>query len=136
MNDATKKLSEKGEHKMSEIAGVIGLMVDYVKGVEYGKGSYRHLEQEKIRALAWNKGDFEGTWRLGKKAREDQKWWFSNIDTEDRRICIETPELTLTTDASGTEWGAVFGKEKTNGRYQHPGDEGGAVWAKIFLQRF
>lgn len=92
-------------------------MVGYIKGVEYGKGHYRHLEQEKIRALALNKGDFEARWRLGKKAKEDLRWWELNIDTADRGIWIETPELKLSTDASGPGWGTVFGREKTNGRW-------------------
>lgn len=74
---------EKGGCKIPEIVGVIGLMVDYTKGVEYGKGHYGHLEQEKIRALTWNKGDFEATWKIGKKAREDL-----NIGCETLRLQI------------------------------------------------
>lgn len=45
--------------------------MDYTKGVEYGKGHYRHLEIQKIKALAWNKGDFEKEWKLNHKARGD-----------------------------------------------------------------
>lgn len=52
MKRAIVELVEKRDVKIREIAGLIGLMVDYTKETEYGKGHYRHLEQEEIRALA------------------------------------------------------------------------------------
>lgn len=75
------------------------------------------MEQEKIRGLVWNKGDFDARWELGKKAKLDLDWWSQNVGSGQRRIWIETPAMDLTTDMSEYGWGAVFHNEKTNGKW-------------------
>ena len=43
------------------VARVIGKVVSSLPGSEYGKLHYRNLERDKIRALALNRGDYDGT---------------------------------------------------------------------------
>lgn len=114
---AILELKGKIRARIREIAGIGGLMVDYVKGVEYGKAHYRHLEINKIKGLAWHKGNFEAEVKISESARKDLAWWEINFKSAFRRIWISVPGLVLTTDASGSGWGAVFGENKTNGRW-------------------
>lgn len=113
-----RELKRKTRAKIREIAGIVGLMVEYVKGVEYGKGHYRHLEINKMKGLAWNKGDFEAEIKIPEAARTDLDWWERNINSGVRRIWICAPGLVLTTDVSGSGWGVVFGEDRTNGRWE------------------
>lgn len=82
-----------------------------------GKPITDYLEINKIKGLAWHKGNFEAEVKISESARKDLAWWESNIKSAFRRIWISVPGLVLTTDASGSGWGAVFGENKTNGRW-------------------
>ena len=55
---ACKKLLEKGQSSIQNLAEVIGLIVSSFPGVEYGPLYYRSLEQDKTQALRENKGNF------------------------------------------------------------------------------
>lgn len=114
---AIPELNTKARARIREIVGITGLMVDYVKGVEYGKRHYQHLEINKIKGLAWNKVDFEAEVKISHLARENLDWWEKNIRTAVRRIWISVLGLMLTTHVSGSGWGAVFSDNRTNGRW-------------------
>ena len=51
------------------IAWVIGKIVSSLPGSEYGKLHYRNLERDKIRALALNRGDYDGRMQLSVLAK-------------------------------------------------------------------
>ena len=116
-------LLAKEKFTIRELAGLIGLMSEYSKGVEYGMGHYRHLEHLKVAGLRQNKGSFDAFISLSSSAAEDINWWKINISKGIRRIWTSSPSITLTTDSSGYAWGVVFSegdnslleKKKTGG---------------------
>ena len=103
-----------------EVAEVIGFLVDLCKGVEYGKRHYREIEKDKIFSLrrAGEEG-FNGSMRLTFKAKQDLNWWLDNLNQSSKKIRIQAPKITLTTDASEEGWGAVENHKKTGGRWSH-----------------
>ena len=57
-----------------EIAKLLGYMSYGFIATKYGKLHYRHLERQKIRALAQNKGSFDAYTTLTEKAKEEPEW--------------------------------------------------------------
>ena len=54
-----KQLLTINRPRIREVAAVIGLMVAYTLGVEFGAAHYRYLEIDQIKALRKNKGYFD-----------------------------------------------------------------------------
>ncbi len=76
--------------------------------VPHGKLHFRDLDRDKTRALTANKWNFDKCFTLSDRARDDIRWWATNILEASAPIGRGTPSLTLTTDASGHGWGAVI----------------------------
>ena len=89
------------------IAQVIGKIVSYLPGVEFGKLHYRNLERDKIQALVVSKGDYEGLMHLSESAKNELQWWLDNVMYASRRIQHSTSSYVFQTDASGSGWGAA-----------------------------
>lgn len=101
-------------------ASVLGLMSDMCKGIAYGLAYVKFLEIDKIKSLRWaGKAQFEGRFVLSSRGREELKWWSTNAKIRSRDIRGTGPSLFLTTDASKSGWGAVFGA-KRQGVIGHP----------------
>ena len=62
-----------------------------------------------------SKGDYDSPMYLSNESRSELTWWVNNVDSSFKTIVQEDPDLTLTTDASTTGWGAVSGVQKTGG---------------------
>jgi len=99
------------------VARLLGKMTSSFPGVQYGKLNYRALEREKIKALRVNKGNFEAGMELSAEARNNVQWWLDNIQHSCCSLISTNPNVVLTTDASKSGWGAVFGKTKTGGLF-------------------
>ena len=56
---AAKVILKEKTNTIRQVASLIGLMVDYSKGIDYGEAHYRRLEREKTLALEMNKGNFD-----------------------------------------------------------------------------
>lgn len=98
-----------------DVARLIGLMVDYSKGLDYGEAHYRRLETEKTEALKKCKGNFEGKMTISFTAQEDIFWWLDNLDNGCRKIRLQEPVTTVITDSSDNGWGAVCETDRTRG---------------------
>ena len=85
-----------------EVAQVIERIVSC-----FGKLHYRQDEQSKILALQTSKGDYDATMSLTNEAKLDLHWWVDNVILSFKPIMKTTPDITLTTDAPKTGWGAV-----------------------------
>lgn len=81
----------------------------------YGPLHYWSLEHDKARALKLCKGNFDSRMSLSDDSRQELDWWITNIDRSFNVISHGQPSSTLTTDASGTGWGAVYGTTSTGG---------------------
>ena len=100
-----------------QVAEVIGILVSNFPGAQYGPLHYRHLERDKYLALIANKGDFAGKMQISPPALTEIQWWHNNADTLKRDIHQDHPSVTIQSDASTLGWGAVYGTQKTGGRW-------------------
>ncbi|XP_068704681.1 uncharacterized protein [Montipora foliosa] len=112
---ACENLLNQSNPTIREVARVIGLLVSSLPGVQFGELHYRHLERNKISALTINKGDYDALMSLSAKARSELHWWVINVNTAFKNIIQTNPDLTLTTDASNTGWGAMCEEQQTGG---------------------
>ena len=88
-----------------EVAEVIGKMVASFPGVQLGPLYYRQLENDKIKALRENYGNFDRPMVISGTARADLKWWINNIQTSYKPIRVAPPVMELKSDASHLGWG-------------------------------
>lgn len=99
-----------------DIAGIIGLMVAYTPGVEFGAAHYKCLEKDKIKALKRAKGNFDELMWLSEDGITDIMWWMDNIQNA-RVIRRKEPDVELFTDASLLGWGAHTDQSETGGKW-------------------
>ena len=85
--------------------------------VHFGPLHYRSLEQDKILALKFAKGNFDKKMKVSQAGKMDILWWINN--TEDSFSPIQVPNCSflLKTGASKSGWGAIFNKESTGGQF-------------------
>ena len=102
---------------IKQVAEVIGILVSNFPGAQFGPLHYRHLERDKYLALLANKGDYGGKMQLSPPALIELKWWRDNAVTLKRDIQHDHPSASIQSDASTLGWGAVFGTQKTGGRW-------------------
>lgn len=99
------------------IAKLLGKFTSSFQGVKYGKLHYRGLERLKIRALKYNKGNFDKKTSIDHYGKQDIIWWKNNVLESFNHIRLGNPLFTITADASKTGWGAVFNKTSTGGYF-------------------
>ncbi len=69
------------------LAKVIGKIVATFTGVHYGQLHSRQLECTKIKALKWNKGNFDAYVSVTLPVREDLQWWIDTVETIGDQHC-------------------------------------------------
>ena len=65
-----------------------------------------------------NQGDFDAYTPLSDEAVSELNWWINKVDSAYNVISHENPSLTITTDASHIEWGAVCDNIPTGGNWK------------------
>lgn len=90
-----------------QTAQVLGTLTSCMPGAKFGPLQYRGLEACKKKALKTGKGNFDFPKSLDKAAVQEIEWWINNADRSYHNISQGNPNITLTTDASNTGWGAV-----------------------------
>lgn len=100
------------------IACLLGNISASFEGVPFGRLHFRDLEQDKIKSLKQNKGNFESTCKLSDRGIKNIKWWRDNISTAVKSL---TPpkevDYVIYTDASNEGWGANDQYTTINGRW-------------------
>ncbi|XP_068680072.1 uncharacterized protein [Montipora foliosa] len=99
------------------VASLMGIMVSFCPGIEYGQLYYRQIEIEKTIALKRARGDFDKNMILSHKAKNDIKWWLAHAKNSKRKISHGNATIILYTDASNQGWGATTSQENTGGRW-------------------
>ena len=99
------------------VASLIGIMVSFCPGLEYGQLYYRQIEIEKTIALKRARGDCDQNMILSHKAKNDIKWWLAHAKNSKRKISHGNATIILYTDASNQGWGATTTQENTGGRW-------------------
>ena len=97
------------------VAKLVGTMISYLPGIEFGKLHYRQLEHCKIKALQNANGNYEAKMTLSADALCDVQWWLQNVQSQTSFILKPTPSIVISTDSCGTMWGAVRDSFKTGG---------------------
>ena len=112
-----KSLTSNSKPTIREVSRVLGTMISYLPGVEFGFLNYRNLENCKKQALSAQKGNFEAMMALDEGAIEDINWWIENIVEQFTCLLRPKPEYYLSSDSSMLMWGAVLGEAKTGGNW-------------------
>lgn len=113
--EMTKQLLNNTSNKIRFVAKFIGTLVSSLPAVQYGNLYYRFLEQDKISALAFNKGNFDCNMSLSDDSVNEVLWWRKNIMNSFKYIKESPPTEIITTDASKKGWGAVYNGLSTGG---------------------
>jgi hypothetical protein len=103
--DLCAQVLKGGPFPIQFIASVIGKLIAAFPGVEFGRLHYRHLERDKIKALALNSGDFNASMSLSSSAIQDVEWWHVHVMDASRRIRPPPITYIFQTDASDSGWG-------------------------------
>ena len=112
------KLIDQHHITVRELAKLIGLAVASFPGVKFGPLYYRHMEDDKIKALKENLGDFDSLVNLSTEAMEEMSWWKENIMESFNDIALpEDPDFTIFSDASLTGWGCYCESGRTGGHW-------------------
>ena len=115
---STKELMERKSFTIRELAKVIGQIVSCFPGVKYGPLFYRNLEQDKVKSLKINRGNFDGKVKnLTKESIEELNWWNLNIEKSSNDIQTTKPTVFVESDASMEGFGAKCRGICMNGRW-------------------
>lgn len=106
VKNACKQLVDTVLPSIRQVAQVLGLLTSSFPGVMYGPLHYLWIEIDKTQALKQCKGNFESPMSLSPEAISDLRWWIESIETAFNQISHDTPQVTMTTDASKTGGGA------------------------------
>ena len=112
-----QQLLQGEQFPIRQVARTIGKIVASFPGVLHGPLYYRNLETDKIAALKYHKGNFNGLMQLSSAAKAELQWWVKNTDRAYKPISHGKHDLLITTDASNLGWGAVCNGVKTGGHW-------------------
>ncbi|XP_038066498.1 uncharacterized protein LOC119736556 [Patiria miniata] len=100
-----------------DLASLIGKMSATIQAVFPAPLFYRHLQLEKIASLREHY-NYETEVTLSKEARDELRTWTQYLQAwNGRGIVLQTPDLTIQTDASLSGWGACLGNQRVGGRW-------------------
>ena len=91
-----------------QLAKMVGLLVSITPVIDMGPLHYRGLQ----RLLNSVQEGWESQTLMTEDVKRDLTWWLINIRPQNSASFVQKiPEITLTTDASNTGWGAVMGNQ-------------------------
>lgn len=117
IRDLSTQLLSGGTVTIRELAAFIGNAVAADPGVPRAALKYKYLEIIRNRALLCNKGDYDGSLVLDRKATDLLCWWRECVDQQSKSIWCDQPQFYLFTDASLSGWGAKLGPISTGGQW-------------------
>ena len=99
------------------LSRVLGLLTFCRPAIWSAPLHYRQLQELQIRSLKqWS--NYDKRVPLTQPAKKDLLWWITNLPLlKGSRIIPPTADLTITSDASKSGWGATFGQLRTGGRW-------------------
>lgn len=103
-----------------EIASLLGSLESSRLAIHQAPLHFRHLQIQLINHLRNNAHDYETKLSLNHHAREEIRWWITNIaKVNGSPINPPAPDLVITSDASKMGWGAFCKGSATNGRWSN-----------------
>ncbi len=100
-------------------AKTIGFVVSALPATVYGKAHYRQLEFAKLDQLQTQGFNFDAPFTWPESCREDLLWWASPQNIFAATFQVQEHTTTLTTDASLTGWGAIWGDHEVHGAWEN-----------------
>ena len=115
------KLLTGSSSTVRELAQFIGQVVSCFHGVKFRPLGYCYMENDKIKALKQNKGDYESKVVFSNEAKSEMIWWTENImlSFSDVHSDHSEPDFVLFTDASLTGEGCSCETGRTGGHRDH-----------------
>ena len=108
VDNCTTVLKSNSIFKIRDIARILGILVSYCTGVEYGQLHYKELERAKTVALKAACGNFEAKMAIQCDIiKADLQWWIESCHIP-KPISRGNPQITVQTDASMKGWGAIL----------------------------
>ena len=98
-----------------DAAKLIGTLVAASPAIPYSPLYIRQMEYEKTLALNDNCNDFSKLMSFSHESLEDLKWWLDNLQISGAPIRQDKFNLTITSNASMTGWGAHCNGKSTRG---------------------
>ena len=114
LNTCSKFLA-KNQTTIKELASLVGTIISVLPAVKHGPLHYRVLEIEKNKALKKHFGNYNAKLAINVEMKMQIKWWKNNLRDSCKHINIGNPQITITTDASGSGWGAHLDQFDTAG---------------------
>ena len=99
------------------VARLIGNFTSSFIAVPEGKLHYRHIERDKVTALARARGNYDAPMSLSPNSLKEIDWWRTNILEASSPIYRPNPTVTMSTDASLQGWGACRDLVRTGGLF-------------------
>ena len=110
------QLLNSKEAPVRELAQLVGKLTSTVRAVLPAPLHYRHLQMAKTKALLKGGQSYETQVSMSEGAQEELRWWIESLSwVNGKRLIAPSPDLVMTTDASGKGWGAVCQGETTQG---------------------
>jgi hypothetical protein len=95
----------------------LGYLISLLPASLYSKGHFRRIQREVDVHLQTHQRNYDAWITLTEYSLPDLFWWQSLPSPISRPIHVCLPRVYLTTDASSTGWGIVFGKEVRAGSW-------------------
>lgn len=90
---------------------IIGTLNSYCVAIDYSANHLKQLESDQIRALKNSRGNFDAQMKISESGKQDLIWWQQHV--------TNSPDFTLSADASMLGWGAVMGQKKVQSEREH-----------------
>ena len=104
------------EVRALEVSKILGKMNAAIKAITIASLFYRQLQAELQRALMNSCQDYGMILYLSDEAKEELWWWATHFrNWNGHSLIAKKPNVSLETDASRTEWGAVCQGTRTGG---------------------
>ena len=99
------------------LAHLIGLLTSTLPAITPAPLHYRALQRTRNTAL-WRNPNYDHLCKIPAEARRDLSWWIEKVEgCNGQRIMPQTPDMTLTSDASREGWGVTFKETRTGGMW-------------------
>ena len=100
-----------------QLAKLLGHLTSTIQAVFPGPLHFRHLQNEKNRALV-DSQTYDSATPLSPQAKEELVWWRDNLEAWNGKALVSgSPDLVIETDASRQGWGAFRNGVSTGGQW-------------------
>ena len=117
LKDQCKKLLMEKKTTVLALAKLIGRMTSTLEAIRPGPLNYRKLQMCKTKGLLQGQS-YGARVTLSAECLEELRWWCYNVEQwNGRALLTPGPDMTISTDASNSGWGAQWGSSQIKGSW-------------------